>query len=360
MKRRTVAAVMAAVAAAALVAAVAGVPGCVTVNPYYAPSKAHHRQDGFQNIDPAAAMPRPYSEFLRWQRERMSLTIPEPKLDLSPYVPDLGYIGNNRTEFAVTWIGHATALLQLGGVNVLTDPMFSERASPVQWMGPRRRQPPGVLLRELPHIDVVVISHNHYDHLDAASVKALNAQAGGPPLFVVPLGVERWLADEGIKNAKALDWWDSIDIRGARIHMVPVQHWSGRAFADRMKTLWGGYVIEAGGKRAFFTGDTGYSAAHFMEIGERLGPIDLALIPIGGYEPRWFMGKQHVNPEEAVQIAQDLKARRALGIHWGTFQLTDEPLDQALTDLAAALKKLGLTERQFFVLRHGETRRLLD
>ena len=359
MRRRTVS-VIVAVAAVALVAAFVVVPGCVTVNPYYVQSKAHHRPDGFQNIDPAAAMPPPFSEFLRWQRERMARSIPEPKLDLSPIVPDLGYISKKHDELAVTWIGHATALIQIGGVNVLTDPHFSERAFNSTWLGPKRRQPPAVLLRELPHIDAVVISHDHYDHLDAATVTALNAQAGGPPLFVVPLGVERWLAGEGITNAKALDWWDTVDVRGLRVHLVPVQHWSGRTIAGRMTTLWGGYVIEGGGKRAFFAGDTGYSAAHFKEIGARLGPIDLALIPIGGYEPRWFMGRQHASPEEAVQIHRDLKARRSLGIHWGTFQLTDEPLDQAVADLAAARQKFGVSERQFFVLRHGETRRVLD
>jgi len=360
MKRNAAVAVMIAATAAVLIIATAVVPGCVTLNTYYAQSKAHHRPDGFQNIDPAAWMPRPYSEFLRWQRERLTLTIAPPKLDLSAIVPDLGYIGKNRSDFAVTWVGHATALIQIGGLNVLTDPQFSERASPVQWVGPKRWQPPGVLLRELPRIDIVVITHNHYDHLDAASVKALNVQAGGPPLFIVPLGVERWLAEEGITNTTALDWWDAIERNGVRVYLVPVQHWSGRGYADRMKSLWGGYVIEGGRRRAFFGGDTGYSAVHFKEIGERFGTIDLALIPIGGYEPRWFMSKQHVNPEEAVQIHLDLKARRSLGMHWGTFQLTDEPLDQAVADLEAARNKFGVGERQFFVLRHGETRRLLD
>jgi len=359
MKRKAAAAVLVAAAAAAVLASFV-VPGCVTVNPYYVESKPHHRPDGFQNIDPAAWMPRPYGEFFRWQQERVGRSIPAPKADLSAIVPDLGYIGKNRRELAVTWIGHATALLQIGGLNVLTDPQFSNRASPAQWLGPKRWQPPAILMRELPHIDIVVISHNHYDHLDADSVKALNAQAGGPPLFVVPLGVERWLADEGIRNAQALDWWDVVERSGVRVHLVPVQHWSGRGLADRMKTLWGGYVIEGKGKRVFFTGDTGYSKVHFKEIGERFGAVDLALIPIGGYEPRWFMKQQHVNPEEAVQIHLDLKARRSIGIHWGTFQLTDEPLDQPVEDLAAARDKLGVTERQFFVLRHGETRRLLD
>jgi L-ascorbate metabolism protein UlaG (beta-lactamase superfamily) len=333
--------------------------GCATVNPYYDASKPHHRPEGFQNIDPNAWMPRPAGEFFRWQRARLALNIPGPTLDLSPIVPDLGFIRASTNHFAVTWIGHATALVQIGAANVLTDPHFSERASPVQWAGPRRWQPPALTLAELPRIDVVLISHNHYDHLDEGSVRALNAQPGGPPLFVVPLGIERWLEGVGITNAKALDWWDQIEIAGLKIHLTPVQHWSRRTFADTNTTLWGGFVIEGDSdgrrRRVFFSADTGYSATHFSEIGARLGPFDLALLPIGGYEPRWFMKAQHVNPEEAVQIHKDLRARRSLGIHWGTFQLTDEPLDQPVRDLAAARDKLGVPAQDFVTVRHGQT-----
>lgn len=336
--------------------------GCTAVNPYYDASKPHHRPDGFQNVDPQARTPRSAGEFFRWQRERLALRNPGPKIDLSPVAADLGFIRAATNHFAVTWIGHATALVQIGAVNVLTDPHFSERASPVQWMGPRRWQPPGIALADLPRIDVVLISHNHYDHLDEGSVRALNAQAGGPPMFVVPLGVERWLEAVGIVNAKALDWWHRIEVAGLAIHMTPLQHWSRRTLADTNTTLWGGFVVEgeAGGslRRVFFAGDTGYSARHFTEIGARLGPFDLALLPIGAYEPRWFMGAQHVNPEEAVQIHKDLRARRSLGMHWGTFQLTDEPLDQPVRDLAAARDRFGLTADEFVTLRHGQTLRI--
>lgn len=335
---------------------------CTTMNPYYDPAKPHHRPEGFQNIDPAAWMPRPFGEFFRWRRERAELDIPAPTLDLSTVAADLAFVRAGGNHFALTWIGHATALLQIGTANVLTDPHFSDRASPVQWAGPKRWQPPGVKVEDLPRIDVVVISHNHYDHLDADSVLALNAQPGGPPLFVVPLGIERWLEGVGITNARALDWWDSVQVAGLTITLTPVQHWSRRTLADTNTTLWGGFAIEGAShgvhRRVFFSGDTGYSAQHFRDIGARFGGFDLALIPIGAYEPRWFMRQQHVNPEEAVRIHEDLRARRSVGIHWGTFQLTDEPLDQPVRDLAAARAARGVGDDEFFVLRHGETRRL--
>jgi L-ascorbate metabolism protein UlaG (beta-lactamase superfamily) len=350
--------------AAAVAAAFAGalIGGCASVNPYYDASKPHHRPDGFQNIDPAAHMPRSLGDFLRWQRERWMLDIRAPKLDLSALVPDLGFIRGRTNHFSVTWIGHATALVQIGHSNVLTDPHFSERASPVQWAGPKRWQPPAVRIEELPRIDMVLISHNHYDHLDEASVRQLNAQPGGPPLFVVPLGIERWLAAVGVTNARALDWWDTVRVKDLTVHLTPVQHWSRRTYVDTNTTLWGGFIVEGESRgkprRVFFSGDTGYSREHFAEIGRRFGGVDLALLPIGAYEPRWFMGAQHVNPEEAVQIHRDIGSRLSVGIHWGTFQLTDEPIDQAATDLGAAREKLGVGSREFITLRHGQTLRL--
>jgi L-ascorbate metabolism protein UlaG (beta-lactamase superfamily) len=163
----------------------------------------------------------------------------------------------------------------------------------------------------------------------------------------------------GITTARALDWWDSMAVGGVTVHLVPVQHWTRRAFADTNACLWGGFVVEAGTGAArrsvFFGGDTGYSSEHFTSIGAKLGPIDLALIPIGAYEPRWFMSTQHVNPEEAVRVHVDLRARRSLGVHWGTFQMTDEPLDQPVRDLAAAREKYGLSESEFVTVRHGQT-----
>jgi L-ascorbate metabolism protein UlaG (beta-lactamase superfamily) len=332
------------------------------MNPYYDASRPHHRPEGFQNIDPQAWKPRPFGEFFRWQRERLALDIPGPSLDLSPVPADPALVRADTNHFAVTWIGHATALVQVGRARVLTDPHFSERAAPVQWAGPKRWQAPGVALADLPRIDAVLISHNHYDHLDENSVRALNGQQGGPPLFVVPLGLERWLEAVGITRAKALDWWDRVEVAGITIHLTPVQHWSRRTLADTNTTLWGGFVVEGTShgarRRTFFAGDTGYSAQHFRDVGERFGPVDLALIPIGAYAPRWFMAAQHVNPEEATWIHRDVRARLSVGVHWGTFQLTDEPLDAPVGELARARAKLGLRDDEFIVLRHGQSMRI--
>ncbi len=270
---------------------------------------------------------------------------------------------------------------------------FSERASPVSFAGPKRFQPPGVAMKDLPRIDLVLISHNHYDHLDEASVKSLNAQPGGPPLFVVPLGIAPWLAERGISNAVELDWWDSVTLPAAtgagaalqpsqvriqrngagvadaatdavQVFLTPVQHWSARGVGDRMHTLWGGFAVLSPRWHAFFAGDTAYSR-DFADIQARLAPrqgaaqggsFDIALIPVGAYEPRWFMRDQHVNPQESVQVHRDLQAKRSLGVHWGTFSLTDEALDQPPKDLAIARKAQDVADDAFFTLAIGETR----
>lgn len=289
------------------------------MNPYYDATKRHHTPEGFRNT--AQTSNKSFGEFLRWQRERRQLDISAPKVDLSVVPPDLPFIQGNRTQFAVTYVGHATVLVQIGGVNVLTDALFSERAFPVQFAGPKRWQPPGVAMADLPHIDVVLISHNHYDHLDTASVLALNRQPNGPPLFLVPLGIDRWMKQVGVDHFKAMDWWQQHTVDALTITFVPAQHWSRRTLSDRNETLWGGFVgqrAEAGhadGGSFFFAGDTGYGP-DFIEIGRRFGGIDLALVPIGAYEPRWFMSEQHVNPDEAIRIHRDIKARRTVGIHW--------------------------------------------
>lgn len=334
---------------------------------------AHHRNGGFQN-NHVDFEPKGMLSLLQWQWDAWRNGHPKPPAVPTPRVePELAFVQANAKAGAamvpaVTWIGHATVLAQFGGLNLLTDPIFSERASPLPLLGPKRTQPPGIALADLPHIDLVLVSHNHYDHLDEASVRALAAQAGGPPLFVVPLGVKAWLAELGIVNAVELDWWQSHAFRtaggaAAEVVMTPVQHWSGRTLADRMQTLWGGYAVRGADFQLFHAGDTGYSA-DFAEIARRLGGrqrdggFDLALVPIGAYEPRWFMKDQHVNPDEALRIHRDLRARRSLGTHWGTFSLTDEPLDEPPRALAAARAAQGVSEEDFFVLAIGQTRRL--
>ena len=328
----------------------------------------HHRDGGFQNNYLEFA-PRGLLELMQWQLQAARAGLPRPPATPTPQVaPDLAFLRANATAGAAmqpagTWIGHATVLLQTGGLNVLTDPIFSERAAPVQWAGPKRAQPPGVALADLPRIDAVVISHNHYDHCDVASLQALNQQAGGPPLFMVPLGVKAWLADLGITNAVELDWWQSHTLNGVEFVFTPVQHWSARGITDRLKTLWGGWAIFAPDFHAYFAGDTGYSR-DFADIRARFAPrqrdggFDLALIPVGAYEPRWFMTEQHVNPDESVRMHLDLGARRSLGIHWGTFELTDESLDEPPRALTAARRERGVAETDFSVTAIGQTLRL--
>ena len=329
---------------------------------------AHHRGDTFQNNYTEFA-PKGLLELMRWRWDALRKGLPRPPRTATPQLaPDLPFIAANARagaamQPAVTWIGHATVLAQLGGINLLTDPIFSQRAAPVQWAGPQRAQPPGLALAQLPRIDAVVISHNHFDHCDADSLRALNAQPGGPPLFLVPLRMKAWMAGIGISKVVELDWWQSHRIGAVEIVFTPVQHWSARGLTDRLEALWGGWAVFAPDQHLFFAGDTGYSP-DFADIRKRFAErqgdagFDIALLPVGAYAPRWFMAQQHVNPDEAVRIHQDLRARRSLGIHWGTFELTDEPLDQPPLDLAQSRQRTGLADDAFFVLAIGETRKL--
>ncbi len=316
---------------------------------------SHHTADGFRNNYPHDAK----QSFWRWQLERSRNGAPEPPpggWNIPHMRADVAALRANGHEPTVTWIGHASFLLQLGGRNILTDPQFSERASPVQFAGPKRAVALPLEIEELPRIDLVLVSHNHSDHLDLDSVKRLAARDDGGPLFLVPLGLKAWFAEQGITRVEELDWWQSRTEEGVRVTLVPVQHWSKRTLWDTNQTLWGGWVMEAGGLKVIHTGDLGYSK-DARDIGERLGPFDLALIPIGAYAPRWFMKTMHVDPAEAVQVRADLKASRAVGMHWGTFEhLTDEPLDEPPQELARQRASAGLEPEDFDVMRIGETR----
>jgi len=333
--------------------------------------KPHHRVGGFQN-NYIEFSGKSLAQVLRWKREARRQGLPRPPREPIPQqAPELDFLAANARagaamQPAVTWIGHATVLAQLGGISMLTDPIFSPRASPLGFAGPRRHQPPGVALADLPHIDLVVISHNHYDHLDSASVRALARQRGGPPLFVVPLGLKAWFAAQGIASVVELDWWDTHRLGALEVTLVPAQHWSARGLNDRMKTLWGGFAVLATDCHLFFAGDTAYSRdfqdihAHFAsrQTPAAGGGFDVALLPIGAYEPRWFMADQHVNVDEALKIHRDLQAKRSLGVHWGTFELTDEALDEPPRALAALREAQGMAADEFFVLAIGQTRRL--
>ena len=282
---------------------------------------AHHQQNGrFVNTS-GEAINKPFKDLLKWQREApdvLPLKLPSVPAQLAALA--------NPTAAQITWIGHSTFLLQVDGLNILTDPIFTDRASPVSFAGPKRTTPPAITLDQLPLIDVVLISHNHYDHLDRATIKALQAkQSDSPPWYYVPLGLKSWFGKLGAKQVRELDWWDNLKINKTTFHAVPVQHWSSRTPFDRNKTLWAGFFIDSPAQRVLFVGDSGYSD-DFITIAKRLGNVDLALVPIGAYSPRWFMKQAHMNPDEALQVVQDVGAKRAIGMHWGTFALTDEPM----------------------------------
>jgi N-acyl-phosphatidylethanolamine-hydrolysing phospholipase D len=249
----------------------------------------------------------------------------------------------------ITWIGHATVLVQYHGINILTDPMFSERASPISFLGPKRATPPSLNVEQLPHIDLVLTSHNHYDHLDKATVQAIGNQA----VWAVPLAYKQWFANLGVTNVMEFDWWDEKNIAGARVTATPTQHWTGRGLGDRYKQLWAGWAVQIDGFKFWFGGDTGYNEKIFTEVGRRLGPFDLGLIPVGGYAPRWFMQAMHLNPEEAVQVHRDIRANFSLGIHWGAFPLTAEPIDEPPERLAQAAR--ALNGSRFITVPVGKT-----
>ncbi|WP_448547452.1 MBL fold metallo-hydrolase [Thalassotalea fusca] len=267
------------------------------------------------------------------------LTAKVVKPDLLP--PDGG--------LKATWIGHSSVLLQSKDVNIITDPVFSTRASFVSWLGPKRYSPPAVALEDLPAIDIAVISHNHYDHLDSRVVEAWGNQTH----WVVPLGLKRWFEAQGVTNVTELDWFHGAKVKGVYIQALPAQHWSGRHLFDTNRTLWASYQIKFKQHNVWFGGDTGYNESLFKEIAKEIGEVDLALIPIGGYGPESFMRSKHCSPEEAVKIHQHIQARRSIAIHWGTFILTSEPVNEPPQRLFQAVKEAGLPENAFRAFHIG-------
>jgi L-ascorbate metabolism protein UlaG (beta-lactamase superfamily) len=254
----------------------------------------------------------------------------------------------------VTFVGHASHLIQTGGLNILIDPVWSDRASPVAFAGPTRVRPPGIAFEDLPLIDVVLITHGHYDHLDVATLARLSQR--GRPQIVAPLGHDATIRQgDAAANVAMLDWHHSAALNDkVKVTLVPTQHWTARGLYDRNKALWGGYIIETPAGRVYHITDTGYHDTLFHETRDRYGPFALAIIPVGAYEPRWFMRRQHVNPEEAVRVFQDCGAPLALAHHFGTFQLTDEAIDAPIEALRVACAEKGIAAQKFRVLDPGE------
>lgn len=305
----------------------------------------HHAHGGFRNLDPRYSYP-------LLQRARHVFR-PAPPRGPSPVVlaNDGGELRANGYHPTMTWVGHSTFLIQLDGVNILTDPHWGERASPIGFAGPKRLVRPGIAFDDLPPIHVVIISHDHYDHLDRGTVRRLAREHR--PTFVVPLGVKAWLADNGVHEAVELDWWQAARFRELTITCTPAQHSSGRGLHDQNRRLWSSWMIAGDKRRVFFAGDTGYTSS-LREIARRLGPPDLAALPIGGYSDYRVHHPNHLNPEEAVRVLEDLGAALMVPMHWGTFDLNREPFREPPTRLLAEAQRRGLEDR-IAILSPGQT-----
>lgn len=310
---------------------------------------SNKRKQRYYNQEPKG---RSLKAFLKWRLTRVTPQWPT-WIDIQPELTPVNRVIATK-ELLVTYINHATVLIQTAGLNILTDPIWSQRCSPLQWLGPKRIHAPGIALENLPPIDAVLISHNHYDHLDLPTIAALNKRFKSQ--FITGLGNKKIIhkASNDIFSLE-MDWWETITISDqVKLTYVPAHHWSGRGVLDTNTCLWGGFVIETPQHTIYFAGDTAYGK-HFEQIQQRFGEISLAILPIGAYEVRWFMQETHINPEEAVIAHQQLNAKYSLGIHFGTFaDLADEAYEQPLTDLSIALTKHDIDPLLFRTLKPGE------
>lgn len=313
--------------------------------PYRGPVSDHFDGERFRSLQP---FEKTLGEVLRWMRHRQR---GHWQRDLRPVDAPAPPPRVGEGRLRATFVNQATLLLQADDLNLLTDPVWSERVSPVQWAGPRRYRAPGVRFEDLPPIDVVIVSHNHYDHMDEATLRRLSREHD--PVFVTALGNAEIMARWGLRRIVELDWGESWTMPNGRcLHAEPAQHWSGRGPTDRNRALWMSCVIETAGGPMYFAGDTGYTG-HFNAIRERHGPMRLSLLPIGAYLPRWFMAEQHMDPAEAVQAHLDLRSAFSLGIHYGSFDLADDGQQQPVIDLAAARSGRGIAEEAFEAAAFG-------
>ncbi|HZF72452.1 MAG TPA: MBL fold metallo-hydrolase [Gemmatimonadaceae bacterium] len=323
----------------------------------------HHRpKGGFRNPWPSAEV-HGFKDFLKWSLIERRRNPRRPDPDPASFVrtdPAFTIPRGDPEQLTITWVGHTSFLIQIAGLNVLTDPIWSQRASPVQFVGPRRWVPPAIEFDRLPPIDVVMISHDHYDHLDTNTISRL-VERYPAVVWHVPLGLAEFLKRSGARDIIELDWWDENSVAALKLTCVPAQHFSGRTLGRRNQTLWCGWTLRAPERSVFFAGDT---ALHpeFATIGQRCGPFELAILPIGAYEPRWFMGAVHMNPDDCIkaitQLAGAQKGERLLmaAAHWGTFKLTDEPMDEPPALMRELWQAAGFDPTNLWIMRHGETR----
>ena len=319
-------------------------------NPYFDPEKLHHTKTGFRN------------PFLNLENQEKSfkdlfrmMSESRPKYHFKT-TEELNLLDlNQKIESGVnfvTWVGHSTMLVNIGGKTILTDPIFSGRCSPVQFAGPKRYTKPSIDIDSLPKIDLIIISHNHYDHLDKNSVKILSMDTS--TVWYVPLGLQAWFKKHKVHNVKELDWYDSQSFDNVNIVCLPSQHWSKRNLFRSFDTLWASWSIEVGNYKLWFAGDTGYNSIQFKEIGESYGPFDLAMIPIGAYEPRWFMKNFHINPRESILVHKDVKSKKSIGMHFGTFILTTEPINEPAKELIKNMSHGEIRDDSFIIPKLGK------
>jgi N-acyl-phosphatidylethanolamine-hydrolysing phospholipase D len=317
---------------------------------------SHHTASGFRNPPGSPRRDGDFGDwfgfFYRGLTRDAEVALPEGHVLPEPAV-EAGIAAHRGAGGSLTWLGHASFLIRCAGRTILTDPFLSEHASPVPPLGPRRFAPPGLTAARLPPIDVLLLSHNHYDHLDLPTLEALPGRSR--TIAIVPLGLGHHFRERGYGRVHELDWGDEMTLGPLRIRPLPAIHFSKRTLFDRNQTLWTGYAIEGGGRRIYFAGDTAYGPV-FRELAAQEAPFDLALLPIGAYEPRRLMRATHATPEEAVQIGRDLGGRRLVAMHWGTIQLTDEPPFEPPGRFRAAAREAGYGEEDAWVMAIGETR----
>lgn len=326
-----------------------GIVSCATPESYRGPVSDHFDGEEFRNQ--GATPSHGFLDLLRWRWTRQpGEWRAHRNVARGPKPPP------HSNSLRATFVNHATVLVQTHELNILTDPIWSDRASPVSWAGPERVRPPGIRFEDLPRIDVVLISHNHYDHMDLPTLKRLYER--DRPRFIVGLGNASLLESAGIEGVEEMDWWQSLQLGShTQLTGVPAQHFSMRWIGDRNQRLWLGYVIDSPDGKVYFAGDTGMGP-HFKQIYQRFGPMRLSLLPIGAYRPRWFMSSVHLDPHQAVEAHRELHSQVSIGIHFGTFQLADDGEDEPVQELAAARQSLGVSEQEFWVLGFGEGRQL--
>lgn len=314
------------------------------------PQSDHYNSEKDVFYNPHIKEDHGFMDFLKWVTNRNIGPWPEEKIPLKATPRIAQNLTNN--QFAITFVNHATFLIQVPGMNILTDPIWSKRASPVSFAGPKRIIDPGIKFEDLPKIDLVIISHNHYDHMDLSTLKKLKKKY--QPRILVPLRNKKFLEAQGLENVEEFDWWNQTTISDNQVTFVPAQHFSSRGLFDRNKTLWGGFVIQHKGLTLYFAGDTGYSP-HFQEIQKKFDVIHLSLLPIGAYLPRWFMGPVHTDPYQAVKAHIDLKSKLSIGMHYGCFQLADDGYKSPAADLEKGMSELKIPKDEFQLMNEGQT-----